>query len=90
MTTYELKDRTVIIPNDDFPEYYSYRYHTPFKFKGTEEELLAYLREERAISIHSDFVYSGQHFQHFTIGFDVTPLGHDDLWEITEHRAVDI
>lgn len=87
MTTYELKDRTVIIPNDNFPECYSYRYHTPFKFKGTEQELLAHLREEWAISVHSDFDCSGQHF---TTGFDVTPLGHDDLWEITEHRAVDV
>lgn len=40
MTTYELKDRTVIISDDNFPECYSYRYRTPLSLKGRKKNFL--------------------------------------------------
>lgn len=78
---------TVIVPDPNYPEYYTLLYKEPFIFNGTKEEFIAHLWENHASYCKpSQYDCTGQHF---TTGYKVGHIG-GDRWRVAEFMGVDV
>lgn len=80
-------DRTIIVPDPNYPEYYIIIYKEPLEFEGTKEAAGEHLWENWATKIGCPaYDCTGQHF---TRRFKLGHLG-GNLWKVAEYMAVDV
>ena len=80
-------DRIVIVPDPNYPEYYTIIYKKQFIFDGTKEEFIALLWDTQALyCTPSQFDCTGQHF---TTGYKVGHIG-GNRWKVAESMGVDV
>ena len=78
-------DRIVIVPDPNYPEYYTILYKKQFIFDGTKEEFIALLWDTQALyCTPSQFDCTGQHF---TTGYKVGHIG-GNRWKVAPQRVL--
>lgn len=78
---------TIIVPDPNYPEYYTLLYKEPFLFEGTKGAFIEHLWETHASYCEpSQYDCTGQHF---TTGYKVGHIG-GDRWRVAEFMGVDV
>lgn len=77
----------VIVPDPNYPEYYTLLYTKPFIFEGAKNAFIEHLWETHAsYCTPSQYDCTGQHF---TTGYKVAYIG-DNRWRVAEFMGVDV